>query len=79
MDIGPEEHFYGKTSPNRSWRGFLAIIAVLLIIGSILLWVSVYNDYKFYVANMTFTYVKALLGSFCLLFGIAGISSIIRN
>jgi hypothetical protein len=79
MDIGPEKHHYGNNYSNTSGRGLKLFIAVALILTCSILWISVYHDFQSYESNMTFIYAKAFIGSFLLLLGIAGITSIQSN
>jgi hypothetical protein len=78
MDIGPDEHFYGKAYPNRSGKGFTIIITVIFFLGWLILWGSAFNDFSFN-GDIGWIYIKVFIGVFCLIFGVAGISSIRRN
>lgn len=44
MDIKPEKHFYGNRTPNGSNKGLMIVVIVLLILGGLFLWNTVYND-----------------------------------
>ena len=78
MDIGPDEHFYGKTYPNRPGKGFMIIITMIFFLGWLILWGSAFNDFSSN-GDIGWIYIKVFIGVLCMLLGFAGISSIRRN
>jgi hypothetical protein len=78
MDLPSEKYPHVSRYPKRSGKGVTIIITMLSFLACLILWSSVFNDFRFN-GDITWIYIKAFIGSFCLLLGFACISSVRRN